>query len=71
MIDTILTLPLELMTLTLLVGLGMLYSYHTRHSATNTTSASRPYDMRGEVISASPLSATRLIVSPRRRVPAH
>ena len=46
MIDTILTLPLELMTLTLLVGLGILYSYHSRRSATITAPATRPFDMR-------------------------
>jgi len=45
MIDTILRLPLELMTLTLLVGVGALYSYHLRQSVT-ITAASRSYDMR-------------------------
>ena len=47
MIDTILTLPLELMTLTLLVGFGTLYySYHRRRPVTITESAPRPFDMR-------------------------
>jgi len=46
MIDTLMTLPLELMTLTLLVGVGLLYSYHIRRSVTITASESRPYDMR-------------------------
>lgn len=46
MIDTILTLPLELITLTLLVGVGMLHSYRVRRSATITASAPRAHDMR-------------------------
>jgi hypothetical protein len=46
MIDTILMLPLELMALTLLVGFGSLYSYHSRQSVTITASAARPFDMR-------------------------
>jgi hypothetical protein len=46
MIDTILTLPLELMALTVLVGFGMLYSYDTRRSVPIDPQATRPYDMR-------------------------
>ena len=46
MIDAILTLPLELMALTLVVGFGILYSYHSRRSVTITASAARPFDMR-------------------------
>jgi len=46
MIDTILTLPLELMALTVLVGFGMLYSYETRRSVPIEARAIRPYDMR-------------------------
>ena len=46
MIDTILTLPLELMALTVLVGFGMLYSYGTRRSVPIDAQAIRPYDMR-------------------------
>ena len=46
MIDTILTLPLELMALTVLVGIGMLYSYDTRRSVPIDPQAARPYDMR-------------------------
>jgi hypothetical protein len=46
MIDSILTLPLELMALTVLVGFGMLYSYNTRRSVPIEAQATRPYDMR-------------------------
>jgi len=46
MIDTILTLPLELMALTVLVGFGILYSYGTRRSVPADAQAVRPYDMR-------------------------
>ena len=46
MIDTILTLPLELMTLTLVVGLGILYSYHSRRSVTIAAPVARTFDMR-------------------------
>jgi uncharacterized membrane protein len=46
MIDTVLTLPLELMALTALVGFGMLYSYNTRRTAPIDAEVSRPYDMR-------------------------
>jgi hypothetical protein len=46
MIDTILTLPLELMALTLLVGSGILYSYHSRRSTTTAAPVARPFDMR-------------------------
>ena len=46
MIDTILTLPLELMALTVLVGFGMLYSYGTRRAIPIEAQAIRPYDMR-------------------------
>lgn len=46
MIDNILTLPLEEMTLTLLVGVGIWHSYHVRHSATINTFVPRPFDMR-------------------------
>jgi len=46
MIDTILTLPLELMALTVLVGIGMLYSYDTRRSVPIDPQVTRPYDMR-------------------------
>jgi hypothetical protein len=46
MIDTILTLPLELMTLTLLVGFGILYSYHNRRSVTIAAPAAPTFDMR-------------------------
>ena len=46
MIDTILTLPLDLMALTVLVGFGMLYSYGARRSVQIEAQANRPYDMR-------------------------
>lgn len=46
MIDTILTLPLELMALTVLVGFGILHSYNTRRSVPIDPQATRPYDMR-------------------------
>jgi hypothetical protein len=46
MIDTILTLPLELMALTVLVGCGMLYSYGTRRSVPVDPQAPQPFDMR-------------------------
>jgi hypothetical protein len=46
MIDTILTLPLELMALTVLVGFGMLYSYGIRRSVPIESQVLRPYDMR-------------------------
>lgn len=46
MLDTMLTLPLELMTLTLLVGFGILYSYRSRRSVTITAPVARPFDMR-------------------------
>jgi hypothetical protein len=46
MIDSMLTLPLELMALTLLVGVGMLYSYNVRRSVPVGTQATRSYDMR-------------------------
>jgi hypothetical protein len=46
MIDTMLTLPLELMALTVLVGFGILYSYDIRRSVPIDPEATRPYDMR-------------------------
>ena len=46
MIDTILTLPLELMALTVLVGFGMLYSYGIRRPHLIDAEVTRPYDMR-------------------------
>jgi len=46
MIDTLLTLPLELMALTVVVGFGMLYSYNTRRSVPIDPEVTRPYDMR-------------------------
>lgn len=49
--DTILTLPLELMLLTLVVGGGILYALRTRTSVETTIDtlaplATRPHDMR-------------------------
>ena len=54
MMDTILTLPLELMSLTLLVGLGILYAYHSRRSVTIPAPAAPTFDMRvdGQRLSA-------------------
>jgi hypothetical protein len=54
MFDTILTLPLELMTLTLLVGFGLLHSYRRRRPATIAVSTARTFDMRldGQRLSA-------------------
>lgn len=46
MIDTILTLPLELMTLTVLVGAGIWRIYTSMQSATINKSTPRTYDMR-------------------------
>ena len=49
MMDTILTLPLELMLLTVAVGVGALYIFRTRSPATIDTIDSvvtRPHDMR-------------------------
>ena len=56
MIDTILTLPLELMALTLVVGLGMLHSYNARRSVPIDTPATRLHDMRrdGQRLALSP-----------------
>jgi hypothetical protein len=54
MMDTILTLPLELMSLTLLVGLGILYAYYSRRSVTIAAPAAQTFDMRvdGQRLSA-------------------
>jgi len=44
--DTFLALSIELMLLTVLVGVGALYIFRTRLSATIDALAPRPYDMR-------------------------
>jgi hypothetical protein len=55
MIDSMLALPLELMALTLLFGVGMLYSYNVRRSVPIDTQSTRTYDMRrdGQRLGAS------------------
>lgn len=53
--DTFLTLPIELMLLTVLVGAGALHFLRTRQSTSSDALAPAPYDMRfdGQMLTQS------------------